>query len=232
MAIAELGGGTQRATAQSYSQDTSLAFPSNVTAGNLIVIAGGGGGDSAPAITVTRDSGSTATLGTIQTFYGPTGTNVSAPYIAFAVVLTSGTLTMHVVTDNVTSNYVDVYCTEFTGSGFALDVDGGEYVETGFPIPLVDSITTLTANALILAAVVPPGSVVSWTAGSGYTLFGSDSSNAFQPSAVEYKIAGAAGSYTVDMNLGAGSQASIYDLAIKEGVSIVPKSMHARRMRS
>lgn len=203
----EVGNGSQRQTAGGILVDSiDCGFPSNVTAGNLLIVAGAVW--RSPSIT---DISVTDTLGTAYTvLLSPTGVPYLAPgdgakqFIAYGIAPTSGPCTV-TVDPTGTDNWINFAIDEFTGVDAAvpLDVDGGE--STGNGTTASDSLTTLTDGALVIASAasdyitVPNDTINNWTASSGYTLFGFENPNSIQTYAVEFGIVGAAGFQTVDM---------------------------------
>jgi hypothetical protein len=211
--IAEVAG--QRTKGQfDNATSTSVAFPANVTANNLLVVAG----------TVWRDNGGTTitisdTLGTLytaRTFVSTTDGNYR-PFIAWGIAPTSGENTV-----TVTAGLDGAYCSfgmdEFSGVDAAspLDTDGGG-VSGGPDTAPTSSLTTGVANALIVGTMsVQSGAVVFMTPGSGYTEIAEEEDNTnHQSFHAEFQIVTTAQDYTVDWTLGTSSAWDLYHVSFK-----------------
>lgn len=206
------------------SVPTTLAtLPSNVTNGNLLVVAGGIWNTSAnTTITVSRNSGS-ATLGSMTTLITPTGLSYSGgvgqSWISYGFVTGSGSLEILVDPQQAAGNYITGGTIEFSGvNATPLDTDGGEALPASSATP-TDTITTGTANALIVGVAINPGANTIWGVGSGYTQIDEDESAAIQTFSAQYQIVTAAGSYNVDWTMDLAHLTSIYDASFKEAVA-------------
>lgn len=171
MAITEVA--TRRAaTGNNDGVDSAaLAFPNNVTSGNLLIVAGAAWGSSAAptsiAVTDTRSTSYTVVLGTVVGTW--------RTFIAYGVASSSGACTV-TVNPNGSSAALSFSIDEFTGQDATpADVDGG--TSTGSSNTASDSITTVAANALIIAVSSQDGSTQALTAGAGYTTFGENETN-------------------------------------------------------
>jgi hypothetical protein len=209
LAIAEVGSGSQRATATGASGDRTLAFPGDVTAGNLLIVAGCGftvgGADPAPTITDTRTTSYTVASAAIFTN--------GRLFIGYGVAPSSGANTVSIDWASNTGNTFSI--DEFSGQDSSpLDVDGGSSTGTGTAVS--DSLSTLTAGALIIGVMAHDGtSGISITPGVNYTQIGEDQDNSFQDHNAVFRIATTATSYTVDWTIGASSPWGAYTLAFK-----------------
>lgn len=242
MAIAERSSGTQRGTNKQGPVATcDIAFPGNVAAGSFITVKGAVWHTNFASITVAIVPGSsTATIGTVGRLQCATGLFNAGGYgrtfIAYAPVLTAGTLTMRVSTDQASNNWYNVCCDEFTGSNIALDVDGGESHSAGASsVNLLDTITTLTANDLIIGVGMADADTGGWTPGASYTLIASDRFADYWPYGAEFRIVTSPTSYNVDFTLAGPRPWNVISAAFKETAAAagVPRqAMHARRMRS
>lgn len=192
--IAEVGGGTNRVSTQAANFDsTTIIFPGNVTADNLMVCVGNIWQSTAwttLTITDTRTSSWSYLAGTASSSY--------KPFIAYAKVPSTGANTV-TIDPNGVGNYWSGSCTEFSGTstGTLLDADGGN--STGASTTPSDGITTVNANALIVGIFMQTsGGNHALTAGSGFTTFGEIESPSNAPHHAEFKVGTTAGAYTVD----------------------------------
>lgn len=211
MAIAEVGSGSQRATATGATGDRTLSFPGNVTSGNLLILAGCGFtvGSADPAPTITDSIGTAYTVASAVVF-----TN-GRLFIGYGVAPSSGANTVSVdwaTADTGSSFSID----EFSGQhATPLDVDGGS--STGTSTTPADSLTTLAANDLLIGVMAHDGSSgISITPTANYTQIGEEETNTFQDHNAVFRIATSATSYTVDWTIGSSSPWGVYTLAFKE----------------
>jgi len=195
MAIAEVASQRVQTTgAMGAACDfVDLAFPNNVTAGSLLVVAGNNyHSPLTSAITVTD-----TVLTNYTVILGPTPLNSYTLFLAYGFAPSSGANTVRVDPDG-TGNYINFAMDEFSGvdSGSPIDVDGGE--STGHDDAPADSLVTTTAGVLIVASAGSLNDAGTWTAGTGWTLFGSQGSSSISSFAAEFQIVGGAGTYTAD----------------------------------
>lgn len=147
-AITEVGAGTQRAESPVDETPATIAFPGNVTAGNLLVVA-----------CMTNDAGSTDPIATptitdtvLSTYtivmgHDQGGSNDYSTLIAYALAASSGANTITVTMD--AGDFASCAIDEFTGvAASPSDAAGGG--AGGTSTTSVDSITTVAANALII----------------------------------------------------------------------------------
>lgn len=147
----------------------------------------------------------TATVGSYTTKFSSTGVAWAGgtiyEYIIYGIVTGSGSLTVR-VTATAAGTYMQVACDEYAGvDSSPLDVDGGE-TTGGITTPgtdvATDSITTLSANDLIVAVIGLDGGVTGMAAGTNYTLLASDGTGSISAFMSEFRIlAEAAGSKTI-----------------------------------
>lgn len=206
-----------------FATNTSTALPNNVTSGNLLVIIGGIWNTSANSdIAFSAGAGSTATLGTMTTIIESTGISYAGgtgqAFISYGFVTGNGSLTILTDPQQAAGNYIACGTIEFSGvHATPLDVNGGElYIPSGQP---VDSITTLTANDLILGVMIGSAGTLTFTPGASYTQIDEDESGAQQAFAAEYRIATTATNYTVDWTSSLDSEFSILNVALKESTA-------------
>lgn len=223
MAIAEVGSGSQRATGSSSGGGTAdVVYPGNVTSGNFGIVCGGiWNTPNGPTVITTSKSAGTATIGSVTTVLGSTGITwsggVGIPFISYFPITGTGSLTMNVQTE-LSSDWMNIACDEFSGvHATPLDVDGGEFTFVGTTTP-TDSITTLTANDLIVGVMLLGGSETI-TVGSGYTQIAEDESSAIQAYNAQFRIVTSATSYNVEWTLSIGNGGTIYNAAFKEAVA-------------
>lgn len=163
---------SQRAQRSSNSSPATLDFSNNVTAGNLLCIAGAaydGGG-----ITTFNVSDSRSTVYT--TYVSNPGGTING-FLACGKALTSGANTVTVQPDAL-DTYVVYAIDEFTGQDTTtfLDVDGGSAIDST-TTPTID-VTTSVANAMILAVETDYNGTQSITEAGGWTLIGEEEDGA------------------------------------------------------
>jgi hypothetical protein len=198
--LSEVGSGAIR----------SVNFPLAVTAGYFAMIAGviWDSADFVKAdVSVTKGGGS-ATLGAISLLFGasalPWGGGFGHPFIAYAPVVTGGSLTLTVTMAH--SVFMAFVSDEFSGvaSSPPLEVDGGENSGSGSPIS--DTLATLTSGALLIGVAIT-GVDTNFTVGAGFTEIYEITQSSVHPLHIEFKIAGSPTTYTVDWTHNAGATA-------------------------
>lgn len=223
-AIAELSGQRATATECTNCDSLALAYPGSVTAGNLLVV-GGNAYDTAGTTGYTV----TDSVGTSYTVYACTaltGNPNATPFLAIGIAGGSGANTVTVnPTIDASANQLVFGIGEFSGvNNPPLDVDGGSSTGTGTSAS--DSITTISANALILG-VVGFQTAAAVTPGGSYTQIAEDQS-ALDAFNLAFRLATTATSYTVDWTLGSSQAWSACTVSVKETVQ---PSMMRRRGR-
>jgi hypothetical protein len=210
--IAEVSG--QRTKGQfDDATSASVPFPGNVTANNLLVVAG----------TVWRDQGTTITISdTLGTGYSTlifvsTTDGDYRPFIAYGIAPSSGGNTV-TVTAGADGSYCSFGMDEFSGADASapLDTDGGG-VSGGPDTNPTSSLTTGVANALIVGTMsVQANAVVLMTPGSGYTEIAEEEDNTnHQSFHTEFKIVATAQAYTVDWTIGTPSAWDLYRVSFR-----------------
>lgn len=220
-AIAELTGQRATATQCLNSDSCAVAYPGNVTSGDLLVVGGN-----------TYDTGGTTgytvtdTVGTSYTVFNCTaltGNPNATPFIAVGVAAATGANTVTVnPTLDASANEIIFGIGEFSGTATAgiLDVDGGS--STGSSTTPSDGLTTITANSVILGLVgFQTSSTV--TPGGSYTEI-SESQGSLNGFNFVNRMATTAQAYTVDWTLGTTQAWSACTVSIK------PLSSARRRM--
>lgn len=210
--ISSRRGSTAGNTAEDYR---GIVLGSAVAVGDFCVAIGAVFGTSPDAITVTDDVGTTYSVFTDGNFTS----NVTA-YIATGTVTTAGTNTIWI--DPVTDSYISGAATCFSGADTSpLDVGATGTFQTGVTNPSA-SITTTTANDLILALLVNSGSgSPTITPNASYTEIGEteDGACCATYSAV-FRIVTTATSYTVDWTLSAANNTGVYPAAYKPSTAV------------
>mgnify|MGYP001215696728 CR=1 FL=1 len=192
MAFAEVGSGSQRATARTSSTVASLncAFPANVVSGNLLVV---GGTTIGGNVTVT-DS-----LGTSYTVYQGTSGGVTT-FVAFGIAPSSGANTVTVTPTS--TSYVSYSINEFSGEDATPYDDDSTPVAAGTSTTPSDALVTTAAGGLVVGVVYKAGTATI-TPGSGYTTIGEEEDdNTYIAHSFIFQIVGAATTYNVDWTLG------------------------------
>ena len=215
MAFAEVGSGSQRATNQHASADSgTLAFPGNVTSGSLLIVAGANWQSGGSTVSV----GVTDTLSTSYTVV-PYYVGEFTTFIAYGVASSSGANTV-TVNPAGTGNYFSYSIDEFSGQhATPLDVDGGNSTATS--TSAADSITTVTANDLIIGCVSQTAATtVTFTPGGSYTQIGEqEDSGTYQGHSAVFRIVTTAQAYSVDWTLGTSQAWMAMTLAFKEATA-------------
>lgn len=182
---------------------TTLAYLSNVTAGNLLTCSGAvWNGSEVTSITITDTLGSTWTV--------ILSTNVSggAPHktwIGYAIAPSSGANTV-TIDPNGGGRYSSHGVAEWSGPhATPLDVDGG--TSTGSSTSASDGITTTDPDALVIEVMSQgSGGNHSLTAdtGGGWTMLTENENAGNAPYATQYQIfSGSAGAKTATITIGA-----------------------------
>jgi hypothetical protein len=215
MAIAEVGGGTQRSTIREANVDAAPgeAFPANVASGSLLIVVGAvwQSGTGITAVTVTDTLGTSYTVILAGTGVTHSGGN-ARPFVAYGIAPSAGANTV-TVDPSGTGNYINACIDEFSGvHATPLDINGGE--STGTSTTPSDGLITLTDGALVIGVMAKIGSSTH-TVGSGYTLIDSDTTLVRQAYAAEFQIVGAAGAYTPDFTIGATDDWTMISVAFK-----------------
>lgn len=194
----------------------ALAFPNNVTAGDLLIAAGTNWKGSSQTIAV---SGCSTTWTTIHGADRSGAGGIYRTWVAYGIAGVSGACTP-TVDPGSTSNYGSYSLNAFRGSpSTPLDVDGGDSTGTGTTAS--DSITTGTANALIIGVMLHTDTAANrtLTAGGSYTQFGEIESVANAPHHAEFRIATTATAYTVDATIGTSVTWSMQTVSFKEATA-------------
>lgn len=203
MAIAEKA--SMRATGSLSGDSGTLAYPNTVASGDFLVCAGAmwqsGGAPTTCVVTSTRTTGNwTVLLGTIFD-------STQRTFLAYAFATSSGTCTVTVNPGG--SNADSTFSIDaFTGvHATPLDVDGGTTVTliASGGGTFSDSLTTATANALLLGVLTHSADTRTLTAGTNYTQIGENENNSStQCHHAEFRLVTTAQAYTVDWTAGTG----------------------------
>ena len=199
MAIAEVAGQRAGVVYVNNVDSTTVAFPANVTAGNLLVVLGcvwKSGGNTGVTITDTR-----STSYTVRWYQNSANTNFSI-YLAFGIAPSSGACTVTIDPSDL-GNSIEGAIDEFSGvADPPEDVNGGS--TEGSSTTPADSLTTLTADALLLGVMghASAGSPT-LTPGAGYTQIGENEDSFELPFNGVFRIVTTAQAYTVDWITGA-----------------------------
>lgn len=208
MAFTEVGAGSQRATKfVAASDSTTLAFPANVVANNLLVVAGSAFAATQPTSIVVSDS-----LSSSYTVLYASGTRA---FIAYALAASSGACTVTVNPQGTSADF-SFSIDEFNANNaISLDVDGG--VSSGTSTTPADDILTVTANDLLIGIMNHDSVDQILTPGTNYTQIGESEDNTGQEAHnAEFRIVTTATTYTVDWTVGASVAWNARTAAFKE----------------
>jgi hypothetical protein len=214
VAIAEVA--SRRASAFANLVDyLDCADPGTVTAGELLVCGGWvyPGGGVLPA-----SVGVTDTRGTSYTVLSCTN-GVERGWIAFGIAPSSGGNTIR-VNPSTASDYISFSIDAFTvgpGQTIALSVDGSGSIGSGINATPADSITTLTADELIIGLMGYDGATTTIAPGGSWTEIGEHEDNSSDEAhALEFGIVTTAQAYSVDWTLGTGRDWKVMTASFKE----------------
>lgn len=177
----------------------TAAFPNNVAAGNLLVVGGATWDDPGSGSVTVTDTIGTAYTTVLCTTMDSGRQNT---YYAYGIAPSSGANTVTVDPSGASANYIRVHIDEFTGTAASpFSVDGGN--STGTSTSPSDSITTATANELLLALVGVASTAVT-TPDGAYTQIG-ETEGALRGNNFVFRIVTTATSYTPAWTLGVSS---------------------------
>lgn len=215
-------------TAGNFTSAT-CAFPSNVTAGNVIAACGAvwnGNNMTGQAITDSVSTNYAEVLGSTSS-----GTP-NKTWIAYGVVPSSGANTVTQTPAGGVSWYSSWGIVELSGvdTSVPLDVDGGN--STGTSTSPSDGITTSAADAIVLACISHGGGTISIThdSGGGWSSLGEIESTGNAPYAWEYQIFSSAGAKTAGFSLGSSVAWTIQTLSLKQASGSIPLNLYRRRI--
>lgn len=198
MAFAEVGSGTQRATAHTSVTVSSLncAFPGSVVAGNLLIVAGAITHSGSASVSSVTDS-----VGTTYTVF-QSAVDAIRTFIAFGLAAGSGANTV-TVNAAASGTFISYSIDEFSGAN-ATPFDDDASPTTGTSTaPLSATAISTVANDLLIASLYKAGTTTI-TPGAGFTQIGEEEDDStFIAHGAEFKIVGASGNYTANWTLGA-----------------------------
>jgi len=192
--IAEVAGVKNEVSNFTSSTSLALAFSAAIQTGDLLVVCVSGFG----ALTV---ASITDTLSNSWAFVQGNDAGDNAFVIGYAISNGNGTPTVTVTWNQSCAGWF-MSVDAFRGvHATPLDVDGG--VSNGTSTTPADSITTVAANALIVAAMTHNGSAnESITENGAWTLIHDEENGAsLQCGSHIYRLAGAAGAYTASWTI-------------------------------
>jgi hypothetical protein len=200
MAIAEVA--SRRASGFGNLIDfLDVAYPGNVAAGDLLVCGGqcfcGGGASSSNTLAITD----TRATSYSEISFFPNGSE--RLWIAYGIAPSSGANTVR-VEPFLAGNYISFSIDEFSGvdATTPLSVDGGG--STGTSTAPADSITTATANELVIGCMGYDGATTTIAPGGSWTQIGEHEDNSSDEAhALLFGIVTTAQAYSVDWTLGA-----------------------------
>lgn len=216
-AIAEVASMRASGSYTNVASIAALAFPNNVTAGHLLIVAGDNWNASDQTMAVT---GCSTTWAVIQAAGTSGAGGVYRSFIAYGIAGASGACTP-TIDPSGTGNYGSYSLDSFSGvdTTTPLDVDGGSSTSTGTSAS--DSITTGTANALIIGVLQHRDGTTSrtLTPGGSYTQIGEVESVSDAPHNAVFRLATTATSYTVDWTIGASVIWEAQTVSFKEAAT-------------
>lgn len=233
-AITEVASQLNTVQANGWATQT-VAFPNNVTAGNLVVFIGGFWNTTLiTSVTCAKSSG-TATVGSFTSLIGPTGTGwaggTGIAAICYAVVTGTGSLTLVLSTNVGSGNTVSGTTDEFTGQDTSTPLDANGTENTGTSTSQSASVTTTLNNSLVLAVQVINGGDTINVTWSGATQMFEDETSSFQPNNALFKVVGAAGAQTATWTTTGGDTFSAIALAIREAGAAPSAAVPQRTLR-
>ncbi len=201
MAIVEIA--SRRASTEAGNFDsTNLAFPGAISVGDLLVAVGTTWATATHTNPVTDSLGHTYSVLQGADLSGNGG--VYKTFIAYKIATSAGTPTV-TINPSVAGAYGSFSVDAFSGvdSSTPLDVDGGSNTRTAVAAAS-DSITTLTANDLIVAVMSHDisSSSPTLTPNGSYTQIGEIESTANAPHNAVFLVVTTATSYTPDWTIG------------------------------
>lgn len=180
------------------------AFGSNVGAGNTLIAFA----TTDPNTTYTFSSPGDSWT-TIGTFFNSTASQGIA--IGFATGVTGGAKTV-TVTYGAAGTFNGLIISEFSGAAGTVDVQTAGRHNTSSTTPTDASMTTTVNGDLLMTVMNLDSSGATVSAGSGFTLSGSDNTNLLYG---EYQIQGSAGSIAATFGLSVGASNATLSAAIK-----------------
>lgn len=221
----------QSATGTTGNYDsTTLAFGSNVVAGNLLVCMGAvWNGTEISSITITDTIGTSYTV----VLGASSGGIPNKTWIAYGIAPSSGANTV-TINPNGGGRYSSHCVAEFSGvhAAVPLDADGGS--STGSSSTASDAVTTVDANTLVLG-VMSHGSggnhaLTEDTAG-GWTLLQENENAGNAPYATAYQIFTSAGAKTASWTIAASVAWTAQTCAFKQAATAPPFTMRQSTLR-
>ena len=219
MAILEVGSSTQRTSKTTASHTANLAFPGNVTAGNLLLVMGSVfRNDAAVALTVT---GTRCTFTVLKNDLGDVN---DQNFIAYGIATSSGAETVTVDMGGTDAGDTQWFAIdEFSGvHATPLSVDGG--VTNNTSTTQADSVTTVTANELVVGVMTTDSPDTSFTPDAGWTEIAEQESHAVQSGSAVFQIVTTAQSYSVSWTLGASRNGWVQTASFKASTGTVALS--------
>jgi uncharacterized protein (DUF2237 family) len=211
MAIGEVASRRARTFGNAVNSQT-LAYPGDVTAGNLLVCGGFTFAAGPPTISVTDTRGTSYTVLSFNPNSSETG------WIAYGIAPSSGANTV-TVNPSTASDFLSFSIDEFSGVDptTPLSVDGGNATgASGIPI---HSITTVTVNELIIGCMGYDGATTTIAPAGACTEIGEHEDNTSDEAhALVFRIVGAPDTYQVNWTLGATRTWQIMAASFREAV--------------
>ena len=153
----------QHANKDTSGASTTLAYTSNVSANNLLVVVVRSGNDSGSTITVTDSIGNTWTKCALNMVVG-----VGSTQLSYAVASSSAADTVTVTLNSSATMRMAIY--EYSGTAATSPLDTQANAATGSSTAPASASFTPTANNELVIAFAATNSGDSYSAGTNYTL--------------------------------------------------------------
>lgn len=217
-AIAEVASMKASGSYTNAASSTAVAYPNNVTAGQLL-IAGGCNWNTATQSMAVTGAPNTWTVVQGADLSGSGG--VYKAWIGYSIAQSSGAYTPTIDPAG-TGNYGSYAVDAFSGvdTGTPLSVNGGSTSATS--TTQSDAITTSTANELIIGVMCNSNGgegTITITPNASYTQIGEDEDVADTNFSLVYRIATSATSYTVSWTLGSSQAGNAQTLSFDEAAA-------------
>jgi hypothetical protein len=205
MAFAEVGSGSQRASGNNSGAvgPLSIAFPGNVTSGNLLIGVVVWWRSAGASATLAVDDTRSTTWNTIVSDAISLGTGTYRLAIVWGVAASSGANTIDFA-DSGGSAYMSASVNEFSGQHASPLSVSTTTPNTGTSVDPVGTLTTLNAGELVIGiAGHGDGAAPTLAVDAPSTQFGEkETDNLDMAHSAAYRVGGAAGSHAINWTVG------------------------------